>query len=256
MDGDTNAPPPGAFLGSESEEAAIDRTLAAIDKVEGKKVRRRKWKGWIGWGVAGVLLAANVAQGFTIASLFPLKEVRHNFTLLREDGTSQVLQSSWDLPPSKLEQLIQATAVRYTTNCESWSWVHAKPQYDFCLALSAGSRERQYLGHMDRQNNPRAPQTIYGQAGVVRIIPTGVSRIAPNSIRVLYIRAETWPGDPARQPVIVRKIATLDYMPVRELPADLRRFEPTADVKFVRMEVSDDATPFDLNALAQEAPRQ
>lgn len=254
MGAEVQAPPPAAFLGSEAEEAAVDRRLRAVEQAEGQRSRRRRWTGRAGWAIAAVAIGANFAQSFVTASLFPLKEIRHQFTVLREDGTSQVLRSTWDLPADKSEQLIQATAVKYAQRCESWSWVHAQAEYDFCLGLSAASRRLQYAETMDPTKNRRAPQTIYGQRGVVRIIPTGASRIGPNSIRVLYLRAEQAPDTP---PVVTRHVATVDYAPIQELPANLRLMEPVADILVVRFQIDLDSSPLDLNpALAPQGNRR
>lgn len=249
------APPPSSFLGSEEEEKAIDRRLEAIEKIEGRKTRKRKWKGKLGWALFGVAAAANFAQSFTTASLFPLKETRHAYTVLRDDGTAQVYRTTWDLPPRKTEELIQATMVRYTRACTEWSWVHARTDYDLCMALSQGERKEEHARLMDRRANPNAPENVYGQTGFVRMIPTGVRRIGPNTVRVYYIEvAVARPGAPPRSR---RMVAVHDYVPVAEMPADLKLNEPIADVQVVRTEIGADTSPIALNpelAPAQGAP--
>lgn len=244
MDGHSNPPPPAAFLGSPAEEAEIDKRLAAVEAIEGRKARGRKWTGRLGWGVAGLLLVGNVAQSIVTASLFPLKEIRHQFTVLRDDGTSQALTSSWDLPPEKSEQLIQGTAVKYAVACGSWSWVHAKADYDFCQGMSAGGRSAEVSAMFDPTRNKEAPQNTFGQHGVVRIIPSGVRRVAPNSIRVHYTRIAQLPNERA---TMTRHLAVFDYVPVAELPANLRMMEPAADILFVRAQIDTDINPVELN---------
>lgn len=242
---DSLAPPPGAFLGTSSEEEKIDRDLAEIERVEGRKVRSRKWKGRAAWALFVAAVGANFAQSFVTATLLPLKEVQHRYTVLRDDGTSAVYRTTWDLPASKAEELIQATAVKYTERCESWSWAHARYDYDVCLALSRGVRHEQYKAYMDRKTNPKAPANTYGQEGWVRFFPAGVQRIGPNSIRVFFVLVDQErPGGPLRER---RLKAVHDYVPVKELPADLKQFEPVADIQFVRTEISEDTSPMALN---------
>lgn len=244
MDGHSNPPPPAAFLGSPAEEAEIDKRLAAVQAIEGKKTRGRKWTGRLGWGVAGFLLVGNVAQSIVTASLFPLKEIRHQFTVLRDDGTAQALTSSWDLPAEKSEQLIQATAVKYAQACGSWSWVHAKQDYDFCLGMAGPTRAAEVAAMFDPTRNKEAPQNTFGQQGVVRIIPSGVRRTGPNTIRVHYMRVAQRPNE---QATLSRHMAILDYAPVAELPASLRTMEPAADILFVRAQIDADINPIELN---------
>jgi type IV secretory pathway component VirB8 len=249
---ETLAPPPSAFLPSPEEEAERDRRDRAIDQVEGRKIRKRRWVGRLGWAVAGVAIGANFAQSFVTASLFPLKEIKHAYTVLRDDGTAQVYRTTWDLPESKTDELIQATAVRYTKTCESWSWVHAREDYNLCIAISAGERHAQYRDYMDPVKNPNAPQNKLGQHGLVRIFPTGVRRVGQHTIRVFYIRVER--ERPDTPPKITRMVAVHDYAPVTELPADLKLNEPLADVLFVRTETSVDTSPIALNP--ELAPQQ
>ena len=245
--GEHNPPPPSAFMGSQAEEEAIDKRLAHIERIEGRKTRGRKWTGKLGWVLCAVFGCGNVAQSFVTASLFPLKERVHTYTVLRDDGTAQVHKTSWDLPPRKTEELIQATAVRYTVNCNEWSWVHARAQYDYCLALSQNDRKEEHAQWMNRETNPQAPENVYGQDGFVRVIPTGVSRMGPgrNTIRVFYIEvAVARRGAPPRSR---RMVAVHDYVPVPELPADLKLSEPMADIQIIRSQVGPDTNPLELN---------
>lgn len=236
-------PPPRAlWMPSESALAELreQQRQAQDDAAESNRKERLWSKVRLAAGIGGWALAGGLA--LALVSVFPLRRDVHHLTVLNStDQTAAVFRSTWDLPESKRESLILGTAAQYVRACESYSWVEAQNDYNYCAGMSYAGRLREYVASMD-PNVASSPQAILGRDGWKRVVTGKPVRTAENALVVPFTVVAARPNE---SPVCARRLMRLAYVPVETLPTTLHLQYPTADILFFSASVDPDPTPLD-----------
>lgn len=239
-------PPPRAlFAPSENEMMELREQQRQAKEDAGERHRHgRIWSkvrltaGITGWGFAALGFAA-------AASMLPLRRDVHHYTVLNDvDHTAAVFRSTWDLPESKRETLILGTAAQYVRACETYSWVEAQSNYNYCAGLSYGNRLKEFVEASNPDNNG-SPQAVLGRDGWKRVVTGRPIRTGDNGVAVPFTVVVAKPNE---TPVCARRIMRLSYLPVQSLPTTLHLQYPTADLVVFSASVDQDPTPIDANA--------
>jgi type IV secretory pathway component VirB8 len=228
---DGAVPPAPLFGASQNLDAEMQAALQEAREEAARVNRNRKWTGKVGWVAAAVGWTVAGALAVGIAALFPLRRDVHHYTVLNSaDNTAAVFRSTWDLPASKREELILATAANYVRACERYDYYQLRADYLYCAGLSIGGRLAEYDALM-KADNPAGPQAVLGTRGT-RIIRTETPvRYAANAIRVPFSAVTAKPGE---APVQHSRYVILDYVDVQQLPTSLKLQHPSADILFFR----------------------
>lgn len=239
-------PPPRALFAPAADEIAElrEQQRQAADDAAERHRHGRLWSkvrlaaGIAGWVFAGLGFAA-------AASMFPLRRDVHHYTVLNDvDHTAAVFRSTWDLPESKREALILGTAAQYVRACETYSWVEAQADYNYCAGLSYAGRLREYVEAVN-PDNKASPQAVLGRDGWKRVLTGRPIRTSENAIAVPFTLVAAKPNE---APVCARRIMRLSYIPVESLPTTIHLQYPTADILFFAASVDQDPTPLDPSA--------
>ena len=172
--------------------------------------------------VAGVAIAANLGQAWTIASLLPLTKLVPVYLWVRPDGSVDNSVTLSRLPATRSEAVIAAALWEYVRLREGYSYDSAQYGYDVVSAMSDQTVRAEYQKWFNYPD-PASPQVTIGQKGQLDIAHISSARIAPGVEQIRFRRARTIYGQP---PTVTTWTATLQYRTASALPAATRLANP------------------------------
>lgn len=205
---------------SKARQQAYTADVRAFVKERRKAARDSRR---LAWGVAGVLLLANVAQAWTQVAMLPLHKVVPLIFVQRADGTFDYYTSHHDLPRSERAKSILAAVWAYTSLREKYDYRDAQNNWDRVSAMSAPSVRDAYQNFV--LNDPSSPLKVIGNKGQISVSPIGVPQLirpaelslyGQNTFLVRFKRTVQVDGD---NPVTTTWTATVIEDTVKSLPA-------------------------------------
>jgi type IV secretion system protein VirB8 len=172
--------------------------------------------------VAGVAIAANCGQAWTIASLLPLTKIVPVYLWARPDGTIDSSVALSRLPATQSQAVVTAALWEYVRLREGYSYDTGQYAYDAVSGMSADGPRTQYQSWFNYPN-AQSPQVTVGKKGVIEIQHISSANIGPNVQQIRYRRVLTITG---QVPSVTTWTATLRFETVATLPVGLRLRNP------------------------------
>lgn len=184
----------------------------------------RRW-GRVGWGVAGVSLAANLALATAIVMLLPLEKLVPAFITVNSDGTTNTSMSFSSLPSNEQDAVIRAAIWQYVQNRESYDFPNAQYRYDVTSLMSDPTVQGDYQSwFLDKSPASTSPQVLIGKKGQISVQMISLSMVRSNVAIVQYRRTvQMYGSDPETE----TWTATVGFEIVDTLPVSARLSDPS-----------------------------
>jgi type IV secretion system protein VirB8 len=210
------------FAASPVYREALAAHYNEVQSFQAARARSAKSRGTVAIAVAGVLLLANAAQAWTIASMLPLTKIVPVYLWVRHDGSVDSSVTLSRLPATQAQAVIDAALWEYVRLREGYSYDSARYGYDAVSGMSADAVRDSYQRWFNYPN-PASPQVTVGQKGQIDIERIGIASIAADVVQIRYQRRLAMTGE---QPVVTTWTATLQFKTATSLPAAERLTNP------------------------------
>jgi type IV secretion system protein VirB8 len=227
----------GAALGApamnaEMKSAALpinDERLASyfenVESFQASETRTARRWGRVGWVVAGVSLAVNVALGVAIVMILPLEKLVPAFITVNSDGTTDTAMSFSSLPSDEQAAVIRASIWQYVRDRESYDFVNAQYRYDVTSLMSDPTVQGDYQSwFLDKGATSTSPQVTVGRKGQISVDMTSLSMVRSNVALVRFRRTLQMYGS---DPQTTTWTATVGFQIVDTLPVAARLSDPS-----------------------------
>lgn len=172
--------------------------------------------------VAGVALAANLAQAWTIAGMLPLSKLVPVYLWVRPDGTIDSSISMSQLPPTENKAVVDASLWEYVRARESFSTDTAQHNYDVVTNYSAEDVAEQYQNWFNYPSKV-SPQVTIGDKGSATVSHISSADISPTLQQIRFTRTLSMKS---AAPVVITMTATVGYAKAKDMPAETRLTNP------------------------------
>ncbi|MDD2765508.1 MAG: type IV secretion system protein VirB8 [Opitutaceae bacterium] len=219
-------------MNAEMKNAALpiddERLASYFQNVESfqaaEKRTARRW-GRVGWGVAGVSLAVNLALGVAIVMILPLEKLVPAFITVNSDGTTNTSMSFSSLPANEQDAVIRASIWQYVQDRESYDFPNAQYRYDVTSLMSAPTVQGDYQSwFLDKGPTSTSPQVLIGKKGQISVDMISMSMVRSNVAIVQYRRTVQMYGS---APETETWTATVGFENVDTLPVSARLSDPS-----------------------------
>ena len=192
--------------------------------------------GWI--VVAGVSIAANFGQAWTIAALLPLTKIVPVYLWTRPDGTVDSSVALSRLPATQNQAVVTAALWEYLRLREGYSYDTGQYGYDAVSGMSADEPRTRYQRWFNYPNS-LSPQVTVGKKGVIEIQHISSANLAANVQQIRYRRVLNMTGEPS---AVTTWTATLRFETGATLPA-ARRLTNPGGIVVTSYQAAEDSAP-------------
>ncbi|EJC74957.1 type IV secretory pathway, component VirB8 [Rhizobium leguminosarum bv. trifolii WSM2012] len=172
--------------------------------------------------IAAAAVFGNIAQAFTIATMFPLIRLVPIYLWVRPDGTVDSEVSVSRLPATQEQAVINASLWQYVHFREGYTADTAQYAYDLVSAFSTPSVRQEYQKYFNYPS-PTSPQVTIGKRGRLDVEHISSNDIAQGVQQIRYKRTLILDG---QTPVVSTWTATIRYENVTSLPRQARLTNP------------------------------
>ena len=204
------------------DRAGLSDYYKQVESFQNSRARAARRTSKLLGAVAGIAIAGNFGQAWTIASLLPLTKIVPVYLWARPDGTVDSSVALSRLPATQSQAVVTATLWEYVRLREGYSYDTAQYGYDAVSGMSADMSRAQYQAWFNYPN-ALSPQVTVGKKGVIEIQHISSANLATNVQQIRYRRVLTNIGLP---PVVTTWTATLQFETVATLPVALRLRNP------------------------------
>lgn len=196
-----------------------------VESFQAKQTRTARRWGRVGWAVAGVSLAVNLALGVAIDSLLPLEKLVPAFITVHSDGTTTSTMNFASLPAEEQQAAIRAAIWKYVRDRESYDFADAQYRYDVTSLMSAPTVQADYQGwFLAKGPASTSPQVTIGRKGQIGVEMVSLSMVRPRVALVRFRRTVRMYG---AAPETTTWTATVGFRIVNTLPASARLSDPS-----------------------------
>jgi type IV secretion system protein VirB8 len=188
--------------------------------------------------VAGVSIAANFGQAWTIAALLPLTKIVPVYLWTRPDGTVDSSVALSRLPATQNQAVVTAALWEYLRLREGYSYDTGQYGYDAVSGMSADEPRTRYQSWFNYPNS-LSPQVTVGKKGVIEIQHISSANLAANVQQIRYRRVLNMTGEPS---AVTTWTATLRFETVATLPA-ARRLTNPGGIVVTSYQAAEDSAP-------------
>jgi type IV secretion system protein VirB8 len=205
-------------------DAALGAYYDEVRSFQHERARRFQRSARLAWGLFGAAMLANVAQGWSIATMLPLKQLVPLYLWVQRDGTVDSATSMSELPRTESEAVIRAAVWQYVRNRESYDFADARYRYDLVSLMSGGDvRDRYQKWFLATGAESDSPQIKVGKRGQIDASLISLSFVRPFVALVRWRRSLLIYGE---EPSATTWTSTVGFAAVDKLPAAARLSDP------------------------------
>ena len=230
MNAETQAPPVDA--------AHLADYFREVESFQAQRARSAKRSARAAIAVAALLLFANVALAFAVASMLPLERLVPLPMWVHADGTVDVLPKMSDLPPTQSLAVTRAAIWQYVRDRQGYDFADARYRYEVVSMMSAPDVRDAYQQWF-LPGNRASPQNTVGRKGQIDLRLVNMSFVRPQVALVRYERRLLMYGEAAETTTWT---ATVGFARVGSLPAQNRLADP-GGIIVTNYQDSEDSAP-------------
>ena len=204
------------------DRAGLSEHYKQVESFQRDRAKAARQTSKILMAVAGVAIAANFGQAWTIASLLPLTKIVPVYLWARPDGTIDSSVALSHLPATQSQAVVTAALWEYVRLREGYSFDTAQYAFDAVSGMSADEPRTRYQSWFNYPN-AASPQVTVGKKGTIEIQHISSANLSPNVQQIRYRRVLTIIG---QIPSVTTWTATLRFVTVATLPIALRLRNP------------------------------
>lgn len=206
------------------DDAQLAGYFREVESFQANRTRTARRWGRVGWAVAGVSLAANLALGIALDSLLPLEKLVPAFITVHADGTTTTTMNFASLPAGERQAAIRAALWHYVRDRESYDFAAAQYRYDVTSLMSDPEVQQGYQSwFLAKGQGSQSPQVTIGRKGQISVALVSLSLVRPNVALVRFRRTVTLYG---AAPETTTWTATVGFRTEATLPESARLADP------------------------------